>query len=50
MTPGTITNTHFVIPAKAGIRHPKLKFIPPVMPPRLRGGDECFVYEVGGQE
>jgi hypothetical protein len=30
----------FVIPAKAGIHHPPMKFIPPVMDPRLRGGDE----------
>ena len=36
-----------VIPAKAGnevtvrsIHHPPLKFNPPVMDPRLRGGDE----------
>jgi hypothetical protein len=32
----------FVIPAKAGIHHLPLKFKPPVMDPRLRGGDEVF--------
>ncbi|HMT40602.1 hypothetical protein [Sphingorhabdus sp.] len=34
------TFSFIVIPAKAGIHHPPLKFNPPVMDPRLRGGDE----------
>jgi hypothetical protein len=33
----------FVIPAKAGIHHLQLNFRPPVMDPRLRGGDEVMV-------
>jgi hypothetical protein len=32
----------FVIPAKAGIHHLPSKFIPSVMDPRLRGGDETL--------
>jgi hypothetical protein len=31
---------NLVIPAKAGIHHLPMKFNPPVMDPRLRGGDE----------
>ena len=33
----------FVIPAKAGIDHPPLKFHPTVVDPRVRGGDEVLV-------
>jgi hypothetical protein len=35
----------FVIPAKAGIHLPPLKFHRSVMGPRLRGGDEVFECE-----
>jgi hypothetical protein len=35
-----MTLNNFVIPAKAGIHHLPMKFPPPVMDPRLRGGDE----------
>jgi hypothetical protein len=42
MTP-TTTSPLLVIPAKAGIHHPLLKFRVPVMDPRLRGGDEFGV-------
>jgi hypothetical protein len=33
-------NNTFVIPAKAGIQLLPMKFIVPVLDPRLRGGDE----------
>jgi hypothetical protein len=32
----------FVIPAKAGIHLPPLKFKPSVFAPRIRGGDDVF--------
>ena len=36
-----LSTKEFVIPAKAGIQLLPLKFIVPVLDPRLRGGDEC---------
>ena len=38
----TYFNTYFVIPAKAGTHHLRLKFRQPVMDPRLRGGDDIW--------
>jgi hypothetical protein len=34
----------FVIPAKAGIHHPPLKFVRRVMAPRLRVDDESLLF------